>query len=301
MKQHLIITADDYGMCEPVNAAIDACLAAGAVRATCIMVNMPSCDAATTLRQRFPEASIGVHWTLTQGRPVLPANQVPSLVGADGQFLPFKQLRRRLLLQKVDFAHVRAELAAQHRRFTDLVGVPDFWNTHEGVHVFPGFFQLFVALGQALGTTAMRCHRRVTVPYQGTAESYQLQHPLYWIKSRIVARWAARAEAHGVTMPAGIITSLGFDEGPSAIEAIIPRVRWSALRQAAELTIHPATTIQPELFGSMTTSRLREYQVFSDPDLTHRLHQTGVETVGFEILKHDRTSTQISTRPTRAV
>lgn len=301
MKHHLIITADDYGMCEPVNTAIDACLTARAVRATCVMVNMPYCDTATTLRQRFPEASIGVHWTLTQGQPVLPVDQVSSLVGADGQFLPFKQLRHRLLFQQVDFAHVRAELIAQHHRFTDLAGAPDFWNTHEGVHVFPGFFQRFVALGRELGTTAMRCHRRLTVPYQGTVQRYQLQHPLYWLKSRIVARWAARAEAQGVMMPDGIITSLGFDEGPSAIEAIVRRMRWSGVRQAAELTIHPATTIQPELFGSMTTSRLHEYQVFSDPDLRQRLRQVGVETVGFETLSHDRTSTQTSTQSTRAV
>src|SRR5262245_21309223 len=42
MHRKLIITADDYGMCEPVNQAIEECLAVGTVRATCVMTNMPA-------------------------------------------------------------------------------------------------------------------------------------------------------------------------------------------------------------------------------------------------------------------
>ena len=42
MSQRLIITADDYGLCEQVNQAIEECLSAGTVRATCVMANMPS-------------------------------------------------------------------------------------------------------------------------------------------------------------------------------------------------------------------------------------------------------------------
>ena len=86
MTRRLIITADDYGMCASVNDAIEECLGAGTVRATCAMVNMPLFNATAALRQKFPGCSVGIHWTLTQGRPILPPAQLPTLAGPDGEF-----------------------------------------------------------------------------------------------------------------------------------------------------------------------------------------------------------------------
>ena len=42
LAKKLIFTADDYGMCETVNQAINECMAAGVVRAACAMANMPA-------------------------------------------------------------------------------------------------------------------------------------------------------------------------------------------------------------------------------------------------------------------
>lgn len=284
MTKHLIITADDYGMVESVNAAIEECLAAGALRATCVMVNMPCHAPAAELRQRFPGVSVGVHWTITQGRPALPPADVPSLVDADGAFLSFAQLRRRLLRGQVRMRDIRAELRAQHRRFAALAGPPDFWNTHEGIHVSPQIFQTCVALASELGIPAMRSHRRITVPYGQSARRYMLRHPLYWLKGRIVALWSAWAERRGMRMPDGTVTIPGFRAGKAAIEDVLGRLPWPRLPRAAEFIIHPATRVHPELFGSMTDARVREYQVFRDPSLVARLASQGVQTVGFEVL-----------------
>ena len=59
MNRRLIITADDYGMCETVNQAIEECLAVGTVRATCVMTNMPAYSTAESLRKKFPQSSLG--------------------------------------------------------------------------------------------------------------------------------------------------------------------------------------------------------------------------------------------------
>ena len=162
MNKQLIITGDDYGLCPAVNDAIEECLAAGTMRATCIMANMPSCAGAASLRQKFPRSALGVHWNLTQGTPVLEPARVPTLVDGAGQF--YGSLRRRWLTRKLDRDEVRAELLAQYERFRSLAGAADFWNTHQDVHVFPGLFQLFVEFGKALKIPAMRCHERFTLP-----------------------------------------------------------------------------------------------------------------------------------------
>lgn len=286
MSPKLIITADDYGLCVEVNRAIEECLAARSICATCVMTNMAEYEAAAGLRARFPDASVGLHWTLTLGRPVLPAEQVPSLVGADGSFLRFPELRRRLMARAVDMAHVRAELTAQHARFVAVAGAPDFWNTHQNAHVAPEIFATCVELGQRLGIRMMRSHRRITAPRGLSPAAYNLRHPIYWLKGRLIARWAARAEARGVLMPDGIVHAPGYKGDKAAVEEMVRRVRWRSVRRVAELIIHPATAVVPELFGSMTDSRVREYAVFRDPGLRGRLAAAGVESVGFEVLRY---------------
>ena len=108
----LIVTADDYGMHETVNAAVEECLAAGTVQATCVMVNMPAAADAGSLRERFPRASVGIHWTLTQGRPVLPPTALRSLVRNDGEFHTCAEFRRRWRSGQIRHDEMYAELRA---------------------------------------------------------------------------------------------------------------------------------------------------------------------------------------------
>jgi chitin disaccharide deacetylase len=285
IARRLIVTADDYGLCPPANQAIEECLEAGALRATCVMTNMPDAAAALALRRRFPGASLGIHWTLSLGSPLLPPRQVASLVGPDGRFLPFGELRKRLLTGRYDPNQLRAELTAQYERFRELAGEPDFWNTHQNVHVAPGVFELCVALARRLGIQMMRSHRRVTVPKGGGAALYYARHPVYWLKGQLIARWTSRVERGGMALPEGIVYLPGYGAGRVAIEEVVALMPWAKLRRAVEWVIHPAVTAQHPLFGRLTESRLREYEVFRDPGLKERLARRGVEVVGFETLR----------------
>lgn len=279
----LIITADDYGMCPEVNRAIEECLAAGALRATCVMTNMPAYTDADRLSKDFPSASIGIHWTLTAGTPVAPLSEVPDLVAPNGQFWPATEFWQRWLSRRISPTQVVIELQAQYARFVELTGQPAFWNTHQNVHVLPRLFPLVVDLAHRLGIPAMRSHRRITAPRHSSTLRYYLTHPIYWLKGQIIARWAAAAEKRGLRMPAGVVSTPGFGPGKAAIDQIVTRIPWPR-RLPAELVIHPATRVIPGLFGGLTESRLREFEVFRDPTLVKRLAAMGVQTVGFEVL-----------------
>ena len=269
----LIITADDYGLSDSVNQAIEACLAAGAVRAACVMVNMPAHCAAESLRCKFPRSSFGIHWNVTQGRPVLPCKQVPSLVNGNGSFLTPRELQKRWWKGKVNPDELRAELGAQFNRLTDILGPPDFWNTHQNSHVFPGLFQTFVNLGRELKIPAMRCHRRITTPCGASETYYHLSHPQYWLKGHLISWWSARAENLGVLMPDARIYAPAYREPENMIKEVIGRVPWSRIKTAAEIVIHPATAIDTGLFGSLTESRLLEYRTFKNPALAQDLRR----------------------------
>jgi predicted glycoside hydrolase/deacetylase ChbG (UPF0249 family) len=285
VKGKLIITADDYGMCASVNEAIDNCLEVGAVSATCVMINMPECHPATRLKERFPSCSVGIHWNLTQGRPVLDTSQSSPLVGSAGSFAGAGALRKSWLRRRIDGAAIIEELDAQYTAFTKLLGKPDFWNTHENVHVLPGLFQLFVALGRELKIPAMRCHRRLTIPRETSPGFHNLTHPAYWVKGKIIDRWARAAENNGVLMPRARLYTPGYNgTGIEKLPEIISRVAWEGLDGPLEIVVHPATAVDETLFGSLTTSRIHEFNALKQPELPRTLNRAGIEIVSFKSL-----------------
>lgn len=281
---HLIITADDYGLHPAVNAAVEECLAAGAMRSTCVMANMPDSSAVSALRTAFPSASIGIHWTLTLGKPILPYSEVKSLVNHDGEFYTFAEFRRRWVRRQIRLAEIQNELTAQYERFLNLAGQPDYWNTHQNVHVFPVLFQAFVTKGRELGVPAMRCHRRITVPLHTTAMRYYLRHPLHWLKGQVIANWSTAAEAQGVRMPTGTLEMPDAAPGKGELMRAVRLLSLSDLPKTVELVTHPATMADGKVFGRLTETRIKEYQVFRDPSLSDRLAQAGVVPRGFEVV-----------------
>jgi predicted glycoside hydrolase/deacetylase ChbG (UPF0249 family) len=282
LNRQLIVTGDDYGMCASVNDAIEACLAAGTMRATCVMTNMPEYAGAALLKRHYPDCSIGIHWNLTQGEPVLSPAKIPTLVERNGHF--GRKLRHRWLTGGVRLGEVRAELQAQFERFCDLGAKPEFWNTHQDVHLSPGLFQAFVRFGNELGIRVMRSHRRFTIPF-GTSElHYHFSHPSYWAKGQVLASWARQAARQGAVMPDGRLYMPGYSAGVTSLQEVLTRIDWSRVYQAIELAIHPATRVEPDLFGKLKESRVREYEIFAQPQLKDSFQQCGVRAVGFEAL-----------------
>lgn len=281
MERRLIVTADDYGLSGSVNQAIHTCLEAGTVHATCVMTNMPVYGDAVQLRERFPGVSVGIHWTLTQSRPALSASQVPSLVDTEGRFYSRAQLQRRWLAGQINRSEIKAELCAQFDRLCALAGLPEFWNTHQDIHMLPGLFETCVSLGLELGIPAMRSHRRIMVFRDTTQMRHNLLHPVFWIKGFVIARWSQRAEARGMRMPDGKVYLRGYEISSAGIAEAIGHLPWNSINRAAELIIHPAAAIEAEVMNKLRESRIREYQVFADRRLAEGLHNLGVQLISF--------------------
>lgn len=58
--QRIIVTADDYGMCDSVIRAIDTCAEARVVLSTNVMANMDKAEEAFDLKKRFPYISVRI-------------------------------------------------------------------------------------------------------------------------------------------------------------------------------------------------------------------------------------------------
>ena len=111
----LVIHADDAGMCHSMNTATIDCLEGGLVTSASIMAPCPGFDEFAEWAAAHPEYDYGVHLTLTNETtrfgwgPLLAVSEVPTLVGADGNFWrTSKEVAKNGSLK-----HVEKELRAQ--------------------------------------------------------------------------------------------------------------------------------------------------------------------------------------------
>lgn len=153
----LIITADDFGLALEVNEAVEIASTRGVLSAASLMVGAPAAADAVRRAQTLPSLRVGLHLVLTDGRPVLPPEQVPHLVGSDGAF-PEDMARAgaTLFLHPAARRELAAEIAAQFEAFA-ATGLPlDHVNAHKHFHLHPTIFGLTLAIGRRFGMRAVR-------------------------------------------------------------------------------------------------------------------------------------------------
>lgn len=135
----LVVVADDFGIGPATSRGILELAALGRVTATVLMVNSPhAAQAVAEWAKAGRPLALGWHPVLTCDAPLLPPEQVPSLVDAAGTFWPLNAFLKRVLLGRLRFAEVVAELEAQYQRFVELAGAPPaVVNSHQHVSLFP--------------------------------------------------------------------------------------------------------------------------------------------------------------------
>src|ERR1700749_483209 len=85
-------SADDFGLTEGVNAGIERAHRDGALQAASLMVGVPAAADAVRIARANPGLRVGLHLVVIEGPAVLPPEEIPGLIDADGQF-PSDQLR----------------------------------------------------------------------------------------------------------------------------------------------------------------------------------------------------------------
>ena len=138
VERYLLVVADDYGIGPNTSEGILDLAQQGLVTATVLLVNSPFAEQAVRQwRKSGLPLEIGWHPCLNLDGPILPLDQVPSLVTADGQFLPLGQFIPRMLGGLLSAKEIHAELLAQYSRFQELIGSPPtFVNAHKHLHAF---------------------------------------------------------------------------------------------------------------------------------------------------------------------
>ena len=277
--QRIIVTADDYGMCEVVDLAIDAGIENGFITTTNVMLNMDSLERAKTLRARYPQLSIGVHWNVTTGRPVCDPAKVPSLVDADGVFWTINVFKKRYSQKLISEEELEAELEAQYALFEEACGKADYWNTHENSALHTKAFRVFAKVAKRHGVLATRTFQRVYYDKTGLGLKASARELLV---KNFFELWFTRIRKT-FKMPTARVVS--FNKKSKTEGDVLLQALKKDGRDLIEVVFHPATTGDHPYFGNISDERVREYEFVSSRETAEKYKAQGIDLVGFGELR----------------
>jgi predicted glycoside hydrolase/deacetylase ChbG (UPF0249 family) len=284
----LIVNADDYGLTQGVNRAIEEAHAAGVVTSTTVLASGRAAAAAGELPSRWPELDVGLHVNLTLGVPVSDPATVPTLVDGEGRLLSEKVLLRRALRRQVDSSDVYREVLAQAEALRASGVALTHWDGHRAVPFWPWFCKPAARAAAEAGIARVRSPRVwIVEPGRAAASArriWRLRRPhrlltdanRRLIRSRLAGRFSAPAWR---TSTGAVVAGGGEEHLFAVLFASLPE-------GSCELVTHPghADAELAELTPGLCDERAVELAVLTDPALPRRLEELGVRLIGFRQL-----------------
>jgi hopanoid biosynthesis associated protein HpnK len=277
MKQ-IIVTADDFGLCDEVNDAVEIAHRTGILSAASLMVSAPAAKDAIGRALRLPSLRVGLHIVLVDGRPILPPDEIPELVDMDGGF-PNNLVRAgvRWFLSAAARRQLEREIRAQFDAFRSTGLAFDHVNAHNHMHVHPTVLGIVLRLASMFGVPFIR------LPFEPPAlgrsgalrltvgERLAVLSLAPWLRSM-----RRRIEHAGLRHND---TLLGLRNSGHLNEASLLALLSQLPEGITELYVHPATRRTPRL-AAMMPGYDNEAEFAAD-----RLHALGLKTIGFADVK----------------
>jgi len=274
----VIVNADDIGLSPGVTRGITRAMTAGIATSATFMATMPDAEGAAS-RIVADGLDVGVHLNITQGRPLMPARAVSSLLDEGGEFLGHARLHARLRQRAVSLAEIEAEFGRQIERTRELGIEPTHLDTHHHMHSSLG-------VARALHRVA----RDHAVPKLRTVRSYRT------LDDELVARLGAadrrRRSARGraasrsgrrdLRMPIALLKpETRLDDWIGLFD----RLRTFSGEGAFEIICHPAEP-DDELrrLSTFVESRELELMLVTAPELIAAVSDPRIELISFRDL-----------------
>ncbi|MFP3798072.1 ChbG/HpnK family deacetylase [Paraburkholderia bannensis] len=265
----LIFTADDFGLHERVNAAVERAHRDGVLNAASLMVAAPAAADAVARAQRLPTLRVGLHLVLADGASMLPRARIPALVDAQGRF---GDNMVRDGFRFFFLPHVRAQLAleirAQFEAFAATGLALDHVNTHKHFHLHPTVLSLILSIGREYGLRAVR------LPLEAGAPA-ALKPWLALVRARL-----ARAGIAHNDYVVGIANTGAMDEA-----VLLDAIARLPAQGVGEIYCHPAEA--PAVGEGPITASMQRYRhadelaALVSPRVAAALARAGVRHGGF--------------------
>jgi chitin disaccharide deacetylase len=156
-QRHVTFTADDFGLSESVNEAVERAHRDGILNAASLMVAGPAAADAVRRSHGLPSLRVGLHLVAIEGPAVLPPAEIPDLVDIHGSF-PSEQFRLGVnyFFRPRVRRQLAAEIRAQFAAFAATGLTLDHANAHKHMHLHPTVGRLMIDIGREYGLPAVR-------------------------------------------------------------------------------------------------------------------------------------------------
>lgn len=288
--RRLVINADDFGLTVGVNRAILEAHQRGIVTSATLMAGGHAFEQAVDSARGAQQLSVGCHVVLVDGDPLLPPEQVPTLL-ANHRKAHLRggigELAAAALGGRLDSAQLEAEATAQFGKLRAAGIALSHFDTHKHAHMFPAILRPLLRAAQACGVRALR---NPFAPVRPLAFAHLLRRPRLWKRysevmglRRLLDNFrSAVQEAQMITTDGtfGIVATGVLDEKLfEAIVGSIPEGTW-------EFVCHPGyndaelSTVRTRL----RESREQELKVLTSAAARESLQRHGVELISWKQL-----------------
>jgi predicted glycoside hydrolase/deacetylase ChbG (UPF0249 family) len=280
----LIVNADDFGYTSGVNRAIVEAHSRGVVTSSTLMANGLAFAEAAQLATTLPKLGVGCHLVLIDGRPVLGAEQLPTLTNGSLFRDGLMTFAARAIAGRIDADEITAEATAQIRKIQSAGVAVSHFDTHKHTHLFPKILRPLLRAAAACGIRAVRNPFGPRLPLRS---SHLLARPGLWARYaevRVLGSFAGKFHAavdrEGFIAPdgtLGIVVTGALDETLfHAIARSIPQGTW-------EFVCHPGynDAALQRAETRLRQSRETELRVLTLPAAREVLLQEGIELISY--------------------
>ncbi len=273
----LIVTADDFGLDGAVNDAVEAGHCRGILTAASLMVTGGAAGDAVARARRMPKLGVGLHLVLVDGTPVLPPDDIPDLVGRDGNFpTDILGFGIRIFCLPRARRQVAAEIRAQLEAFRKT-GLPlDHVNAHHHFHLHPVVQRELIRLAPEFGIKAVRVPLEPRLAAARAGGRSRSRFGIGSIEARRALALKRRLDAAGIGHNDWIF---GLADSGAMVGERMRRYLELLPEGVSELYVHPATR-RPSAYPPHYLSR-GEFEALIDPAVGDVIARDRIETMSF--------------------
>lgn len=289
-EKRLIVNADDFGMSRGITDGIIHAHEHGFLSSTSLMPNMPAAEHAISSLAEVPALGVGVHLNICQGKPILPASEVTTLVDAGGNFNSSSVQARNLCLDRADPCEIEAEFVAQIRWMKDRGVAPTHADSHQHMHMYPAAVKPFA---RALTAEVILCARAPRCSIWPRSTSIGGPHEGMLLRRVLVQSYRSAlqyAAFRKFDMPESRVSFLPHQRR----NLTLLRERWKAALEnlppgTFELACHPG--FFEHCFSEtdrIHAQREEELRWLTDPELRDVVKRSGIEIITYRNLAGPR-------------
>ena len=286
--RNLIVNADDLAWTSGINRGIFDSHCNGIVTSTTMLANGPAFEEGARLARKMPALGVGVHLNLSDGPPVLPPNEVASLVDKNNRFYAGpQQLLLRMMRGKLAISEVEREWDAQICKVRAAGIEPTHLDGHKHVHMLPKLFPIALRLAKKHGIACIRIaheasNLRAAFAVGGSRNSAAV------FKQGAQARGlkALAPDAHKIAERAGIVSAdyfCGIAQTGAISRRGLERLLAALPDGTTELMCHPGYE-DNELKNTPTrlqASRQRELEILTDTSIRNSVASRGIRLINY--------------------